>query len=317
MSEKQPDPVVDQEAETLAAFIEDRLAAEEHALVDERLASDAEREAYLDALRVVRELEAGAVPAGGADVPYGTGLAQVPGRTGRGGWRGRFGRGLTVAVAAVLAVLVLAPWAADRLGAGPGYTPGVLVSALGPVARSASTMNDIPWRALRSPDALMPSERAFRLGVHHVQLESAALAGDHAASARLAGDMALLAAGLRRGSAVAAVYEELATLSADDPRGVRLRRQAWDALIEASPAAHARLGAWVAAARQAVLAGDVDWPRSRVSLEARATVNDRALSPGTREAWDAARPDLDGDAEEADARRLLDALDAVLRAGAG
>jgi hypothetical protein len=292
----------------------------------ERLAgSEDDYEAYLDALHVVRSLEeepAGETAPGGeggsgVEGERPVGERAVPRRASpRKRWT-RFPPSALLAAAAVLAALLLGPWLLSRAGSPAGYAPAALVASLDTDARAGAYGQAMPWRVLRSADALLaPAERAFRLGVRHVQLEAAAAAGDDPAARDLALDMATLADGLPAGAPFGALYRELATLPAADPAAAELRRQAWDALLDAAPAPEARLGAWAAAARHAVAAGDPAWTRGAAAARERAAVDADALEPATRAAWEDVLAIMDHPAAM-DAGRLAGALDALLRAGAG
>jgi hypothetical protein len=223
-----------------------------------------------------------------------------------------FFRGL--AAAAVLATVVAGTWILAQRSTDE-YTPRVLVALVDPGVTRAPGWNEPPWRVMRGGDgaALTDRQLAFRLGVHLANLEAAERAADPAAIRAATVDVATLVERLPGGSAYAALYRELSNVPAGDARRRELRRTGWEAVAEALPSAELQLGAWIGAARLALLTGNAGWFTGPIAQQTRRRVRTQDLDTTTRGAWEAVLRSLD----QARIDLVRERLDRLIRAAAG
>lgn len=250
------EPTVD--PERLAALLDGRLDERERAEVLARLAaSEEDFEAYVDAIAVTRELEAG-------DEAEGVTPLRPPGRR----WWQRPG-GHWLAIAAVLAGIALAPWLWTRASGPDLRDPGRYVALLeAEGAGLPAGWDRTPWAVTRGPgDPLTPEARAVRLGVRLTELELAARAGDPAAAA-LAGEIVALLEEVRGAGPVAAIYGEVRRRAGEPAETLKpLLEQGRKAVAQVAGEEMVALGAWAEAARVAAARRDAEFFRSRESRE--------------------------------------------------
>ena len=307
MSERDPNSMPRIDAETLAALIDGRLSAADRARVLEQLASsEADYEAYLDAVQLTRELEATIDAPMVARTVTATQVADIATARRRSPWP------RLLAAAAVLAMVVTTTWLMMRPG-GSSYAPGQLLAAVDPAAVSVEGWDQPPWRVVRAADATIDDRAlAVRLGVRLVNLELAQRANDAVAARDAAHEVVTLAEQLPGGALYATAYRELAALPLSDARWTGLIRTGWDQIAAAVPVAELRLGAWLGAARLALLSDHAAWLQTDAAQDARRAIDVEALEANVREAWEELLRAID--ANGADTRERVDA---VLQAIAG
>ncbi|HEX6372321.1 MAG TPA: hypothetical protein VF006_25605 [Longimicrobium sp.] len=263
------DPHIDQER--LGALLEGNMPPRERAALLARLAaSEAELEAYADALAVTDELEAedGLADAADEALEEADGGARViPLRAPR---RRGWGAGPRLALAASLAAVAIgaAAWGLGR-GTGQPADPGRFAALLGRPGIPAG-WNATPWTASRTPDeTLDPHARAVRIGARITDLEAAAAAGDSTAARAAAAEAGALLEPLAAGGPAAALYGELGR-RAGEPAGALapLRERGRRTAARLAGEDGVALGAWAEAARLAAARRDAEFFRARATRRA-------------------------------------------------
>lgn len=279
------------DAERLAALLDGRLsAADREALLAELANSDEALEVLADAIAVSEEASA---DTGDADDEADATVVPLRPRRSPGVW------GAALAVAAVLALLLAAPWITQRFrGAEPAGPAQVAMLLTGAPTSMPDEWNRRPWTAARSPeDPLTPEARSVRLGAVLLELEVAARAGDEGA-ARLSEEAALLLAGFPGAGPAASIYRTVAGRLADAPaEAAALLPEGEAAALAIADAERVRIGAWLQGARMAAARHDAAFFRTRATGAAIERLE--SLSAGAEEAEQLQR-----------IRRALDAEDA-------
>jgi hypothetical protein len=256
------DPRID--PELLAALIDGRLDERARAEVLRALDEDAElRAMYADAVAIEGELAAADAGRGSKVRPFRRGAAP-------GSWR----RGRVMLLAASLAGIAFLPWAVMR-SRGDAGAPYALVRQLG-VEAEVPALED-PWTVTRGGPAPMSERgRAVRLGARLVDLELAIAARDSGMLGAVATSVATLAnTDPPLTGAPVDLYRRIAAGDAAAVRDRGARREGWEAMSELAGEEATRLGAWLEAARVAVVRRDAEFFRSRVT---RRVLDDGAMA---------------------------------------
>ena len=242
------------DAERLAALLDGRLDERRRAEAVARLASsDAELEVFVDALAVMREMEAG-------DAADGVVPLRPPARK---PWWRRPG-GHWAAVAAVLVGLALLPVLWTRSQGPDVRDPGSYAALLEDRGAGIPAGWDrSPWGTTRGPgDPLTEQARAVRVGAGVTDLEVAVASRDPRA-AEIAAEIDALLGGVPGGSGAAMYYREIGRRAGggqDQLRPLMMEgRRAAAALLGDSLVA---VGAWAEAARLAAARRDEEFFRS-------------------------------------------------------
>jgi hypothetical protein len=264
VTEATPDP------ERLASLLDGRLNEAQRAELLALLASSDEvLEAYMDAVAVTLELEETSAQ------PDVIPLRRNP-RTR--GWRWPDGRWL--ALAALVVGLALIPVLMNRRGAPDLRDPGQFVALLETErAGLPPGWNDRPWSTTRgAADPLTPRARAVRVGARLTDLELAVNAGDSAATALLAAEIAALLEDVPASGPLAALYRDVGRRAGQSPDQLNsLLEQGRDWVAQLLGEDYVSLGAWAEAARVAAARRDTEFFRSRTT----AAALDRATSIST------------------------------------
>jgi hypothetical protein len=178
--------------------------------------------------------------------------------------------GAAMAVAAVLALLLAAPWLMQRIRSAEPAGPAQVAMLL---ADSPTTMPDEwnrrPWTATRgAEDPVTPEARSVRLGAVLLELEVAARAGDEGA-ARLSEEAALLLGGFPGAGPASSIYRAAAGRFAEAPaEAAALLPEGEAAALAVADAERVRIGAWLQGARMAAARRDAAFFGTRASQEA-------------------------------------------------
>jgi len=264
--------------ETLAAFVDGRLAGSERPAVIAHLADcESCREIVVETRALAGRPLVRGEEARGEVVPF-----RRPVRSGS--------RKAALAAAALVAAIAAALWFATR-----PRDVGGLLAELGrdeaAVARLDGDWSEPLWSVTRGEGpAVSEKARAFRLGARSAGLDLALAAGDRRSARRLAAECALLVDDVPLADPVAHLYREiargagepdaaLAPLAADAATAARLARESVEAPLW-------ELGRWAEAGRLAAAAGvRAGLPRPPLAPEIPAELAVLAR--------DAARPELD------------------------
>lgn len=222
--------------ETLAAFLEGKLAPQERARVLAQLAaSPADTAQLLEAARVRAALEAASASSGAFEAPR----------------KARWPMIVTALAAVLIAAIAIGRFSRPR-------SPEILVlaSALR-VPDTGTDWSAPPWDIERgAPGSLSEQATVFRIGARLVDLEVAAGGPDTTAARRITRDLVTLVSRLPAGGPAAAHFDRLG-IDAGAVLSARQRATAARAvreLVEGSP--WLDLGGWLEAARIAGAAGD-------------------------------------------------------------
>jgi hypothetical protein len=284
------------EAERLAALLDDRLDADAHADVLARLATDDEAlAAYAEAAAVTRALEEEDAAAAGVTPlrPAARRALPFPGAR-------RWG-----AVAAVVAAVALAPFAWNRMQSPGLQEPGALAERL---ATSGTALpagwDPSPWGSTRSAsDPMTLRARAIRIGARLVELELALRSQDPAAQ-RTAAQVAILLGELPGSGPAVSIFRDIqARAGAPWAELEPQMEQGSEAAAAMAGEGDVRLGAWLQAARIGASRQDIDFFRTRATKAALSRLEDE---PATRAAAERIRtltsaegtPDWDALGEE-------------------
>lgn len=271
--------------ERIAALIDGRLDAAGRAAVERHLASCPRCfEIWSETLRTLQATEisaasgadASGAEAGGADAESAE-VEEIEPQRVRGGSEGRrrgAGRVLPLALAAAALIAVLYPLGRTLLWS--SSEPERLVAHLPEGATLRQGLGaewSLPvWSGFRgsAPAVQAPPRTAFRLGARAVDLEAAYRAGDRAAAAEIALDLARLHRGLQGAEDLALAYEILGRdLAGDKPLHAVRQEYGWLAgeSDRVEPRDRFELGAWAEAGRLAARArvsrhfGSREWVR--------------------------------------------------------
>lgn len=291
----------------LAALLDGRLTGRDRERALARLAArDDDAEVFADAAAVLRELEAEEAEHAGPGTPV------TPLRPRAPAWRRPPTR--WVALAAVLAGVLLTPYALSRSGSrgGPGDFAALLAAR--DAGLPAGWTDYRPWRVTRGPgDPVLDNGRAARLGALHVDLRLAVAARQAEQTEILCRQIEALLIATTAGSVAAEPCREIAG-RAGEPAAALLplvRESEESVAAYLGDGAYFTLGAWTEAALLAARAAEAEFfaaRRSRAAL-GRAAASPE-LTPATREALERVRARLaaGGEPDWPALRRELEAL---------